>query len=479
MAATESVKTNVMAKVRLRQFNDAVERGVAQWKHGRREEALSSFRRAIYFKDDDPKVYAMVADIYEEMCDASTAIVYMRKVLILHPNHVLYKRKMAALMDLKGMLCMDSPVRQIDQAIESFEYALELNSVEPTYWLHLGIAFTKKGDTKRALIAIKRYCYLFPNDADSHILRAKLLWKMGDPASRMEGFRALKEARRLDASHPEVKFFEDIMKMAQHSCLDRANRMFHSGDIKGALEETSTVHVSQLDLGAHLLRARCFRKLGELSNASDELERASNKTTDDDSLKIALERERDVVINDKAMCALRRDESSTAIRLLETVVRRQREREGQADGRFVQNLGDAYLKHGDLDDALRCFTDAQTLSLSLSDEANKVIGEDLGETQGEQKDEFQKSLRTRLALVHNDMGTRHFNRRRFDEAIESFNRAIRHDSLRFADFYVNRGCAKFEKSQGRDIDTSVLDWKRALKIDPNHKLAKIRLSGFA
>ena len=59
------------------------------------------------------------------------------------------------------------------------------------FWLHYTLALTKKGEYAAAVKSATEYCALVPEDAEAHILRAKLLWKLGDPLSRMTGFQAL------------------------------------------------------------------------------------------------------------------------------------------------------------------------------------------------------------------------------------------------------------------------------------------------
>jgi tetratricopeptide (TPR) repeat protein len=445
-------KKTPLERVKNREYHDAMEDAKNAYLRKDLMTAASTFRRAVFFRKDSDEAHASLGDVYVDLCDFSSAIVYYKRAMKLKPNDVSYKERLARVLDMQGIFFVEAKDQDnLDKALCNFESALNLCSTRPEYWLHFTLALTKKGEFASAVKSVTEYCALVPEDAEAHILRAKLLWKLGDPVSRMTGFEALQDASRLNPKHMEVKFFEGVIRSAQQSSLDRAEKLLMVGDVKGAIEEINAHHTEQLDAKAILLRGRCYRRQGRLNEALKEIELAQSRN-DSSTARHDLERERNLVLNEIALQCLNRKECTRAAQLLERVIQSEREAssEGQIDARFLQNLGDAYMECNEFDRAL-----------SLFNEASKSIA--------------SKSLRTRIAIVHNMYAIQSFNHGKHEEALKSFNRAIRHDSS-VASFYANRGVLKFEGF--RDFEGARLDFDRALKLDPKNSLALKRLAQF-
>ena len=449
-------KKTPLERVQNREFHDAMEDAKHAYAKKDLTNAAATFRRAIFFRDHSDEAHALLGDVYTDLCDFSSAIVYYKKAMKLKPNNVSYKERLARVLDMQGIFYVEAKdPDNLDRALCNFESALTLCSTRPEFWLHYTLALTKKEEYASAVKSATEYCALVPEDAEAHILRAKLLWKLGDPLSRMTGFQALQDASRLNPKHLEVKFFESVIRASQQSSLDRAEKLLMVGDVKGAIEEINAHHTEQLDAKAILLRGRCYRRQGRLNEALREIELAQSRAEKCDTvLQSDLERERNLVMNEIALECLNRKECKRAAQLLERVIKSERKSstDGKVDGRFLQNLGDAYMECNDFDRALSMFNEASSSgSLSAS------------------------SLRTRIAIVHNMYAIEFFNKGQHDKALKSFNRAIRHDSS-VASFYANRGVLKFEGF--RDFNGAKLDFDRALKLDPKNALALRRLEQF-
>eukprot|EP00940_MAST-03C_sp_MAST-3C-sp2_P001279 g1279.t1 len=438
---------------------------------GKYERALIDYRKLLFFRPKDPRTYASVAEIHFALCDVKTAIMYLEKAFRLSPETIAYKQRLAELYDIQGLLDLQGGTDDLNHAIASFEKAIAADFCA-RYWLHLSLALTKIGDVSKAISAVTRYCKLDPEDVDAIVLKAKLLWKLGDRPSRVLGFHCLQEARRLNPKHPEVKFLEGVIRKAQHSSYDRAIRLMSTGDLRSALEELLSHFSKQMDAKSLLLRAQCRRKLGHLEEALADAKLAETRVqrageekvrVADDEIRNRVERERNLLLNE---IGLKKIESSVAsektagLEILQRVVRDERERSGRVDSGFLQNLGDANLELGRLKEALRCYDEATaeaTKRTSMKSAANS-----------------RADLRARLGAVHGAMGVDHFNHGEYHEAIASFNRAIRHDGT-VAHFHAHRGCAKFALS---NFEGAYNDWKRAVRIDPSNAIATSRLAQY-
>ena len=269
--------------------------------------AAATFRRAIFFRDHSDEAHALLGDVYTDLCDFSSAIVYYKKAMKLKPNNVSYKERLARVLDMQGIFYVEAKdPDNLDRALCNFESALTLCSIRPEFCYYT-LALTKKGEYAAAVKSATEYCALVPEDAEAHILRAKLLWKLGDPLSRMTGFQALQDASRLNPKHLEVKFFESVIRASQQSSLDRAEKLLMVGDVKGAIEEINAIIRSSLTPRLFYFEDDATRtRPSERSIEGDRTRTVQSGEVD--CAAIGSERERNLVMNEIALECLKRKE---------------------------------------------------------------------------------------------------------------------------------------------------------------------------
>lgn len=100
-----------------------------------------------------------------------------------------------------------------------FTQAIKEDKVVVSYWLHRAVANIHLQEWRAALSDVDRALGLDARNADAHVLRAKLYWKLG---MLPQGNADMTAAVALDPGHPEVVEFEEARWSIAESAYQRA-----------------------------------------------------------------------------------------------------------------------------------------------------------------------------------------------------------------------------------------------------------------
>lgn len=188
------------------------------------ENALLELSKAIFLDPYLHEAYDFRADIYTRLCDFKSAVANLKKAIMTQPLNIVYRRKLAVLLDAQGLHLIDEV--QIDEsrslfpheklslveAISFFGEAINEDSLNANFWLHRALSYLRLRRYEKALQDLAQYVVIDGNNIDVFILKAKLQWKIG---LRQDGFNDLQKANniayKLGIQHPELNWFNSVL----------------------------------------------------------------------------------------------------------------------------------------------------------------------------------------------------------------------------------------------------------------------------
>ncbi|HEX5831214.1 MAG TPA: tetratricopeptide repeat protein, partial [Gemmatimonadaceae bacterium] len=77
-----------------------------------------------------------------------------------------------------------------------------------------------------------------------------------------------------------------------------------------------------------------------------------------------------------------------------------------------------------------------------------------------------------LAQLHKNVGDLHYREGGYDEALESYQRAVRANPELGADVWLKLGNLRYRR---QDVDEAVACWERSLMLDPGNAIVRSNL----
>eukprot|EP00949_MAST-11_sp_MAST-11-sp1_P003344 g3344.t1 len=434
------------------------------------DRALALTSKALFLDKDCLDSLRFRAETYLEVGDLASAIANYRRCIGIDPDDVELVKKFAALLALQGNHFLAS--EDYDCAFSFFDEAVKLDGGNSSYWLYRGLAYVQLRQWRNALYDIDHCILINSLSADVFVLRAKLRWLLGMSALGNDDF---KRAHQLQPDHKEVQVFERMLweqadtiyrQAAQQLLMHNFSAAIHL--LNGALE------LNPNDVKVRVLRASAYRRRHHYEEALRDLDEASrvfqqqqkhlreeqmfNKIRSSSSPPMAedhaeITRQRNLTLNDMAVEKFSQENYYDAITLFNQVIESESRsqiaaavaREGGeiVNSSFFTNRGDCYRKLGLIQQAL----------------ADYHIAFDM--------DPENWHTKTRLALVHNEFGTRLFNASEYAQAEVEFSTAITHNP-KVPNFWLNRANARFYQQKFKEEHA---DLTQVLRMDPRNEKA--------
>jgi Flp pilus assembly protein TadD/serine/threonine protein kinase len=395
--------------------------GAALSSHGKLEEAIAEYRRAIALKPDLAAAHSNLGVALERQGNLDEAIAEHRKAIALKPDDGLALYNLGGALDKQGKL---------DEAIVEFR---RFATLKPDgFWTHFGLAvfLERQGKHDEAIAEFRKTIALYPDSAAAHDNLGLALEKRGKLDEAIAEYRKVVALNPTSASaHNNLsvcldrqgKLDEAIAEFRKAIALNPDSALYHTnlgailerqGKVDGAIAEyrkaialnpDSTVALKNLGLA--------LGKLGELNEAITRLRRAIVLKPDDAdahcNLGTALERQGKV---DEAIAAYRK-----AIAL------------NAEQPNAHNNLGAVLARQGRLDEAIAMFQKAVALK---TDDADAFRNLGLALQMKGKVDEAVAAYRKAIALkprnpvAHNNLGLLLEKQGKPGEAITAFRKAI-------------------------------------------------------
>ena len=264
--------------------------------------AALEITKSVYLDLHNAKLYRERANIFAELFDLRSAAANVRRAIDLREgtNSKGNKSHLASLADALGSLLLERDIsrrrfahipllgtrkharggvlardQDIVTAKSYFDEAIALDSLVPKFRVHRAIAALHTHGWRAALAGIEHCLLLTEPNAEVHVLRAKLLWKLRMPTLR----EAFKTAFRLSPTHPEVVLFESIQhKKAKNQYQSASNCLLASNYSDAVQLLTKALELNHGGPKLLTMRASAYRRLGafELSQKDIVRRRFSN-----------------------------------------------------------------------------------------------------------------------------------------------------------------------------------------------------------
>jgi Flp pilus assembly protein TadD len=168
--------------------------GIAYYKLGRKQEALSACKEAVRLKPDFAEAWNNLGLAYSEQGRYQEAVDAYKEALRLKPDD-------AAAWNNLGVAYRDQGRYQ--EAIQAHKEALRLEPDNAAAWNNLGVAYRDQGRYQEAIQAYKEALRLEPDDAAAWNNLGLAYWALGN---RSEALKAVKELRRYDPARADRLF---------------------------------------------------------------------------------------------------------------------------------------------------------------------------------------------------------------------------------------------------------------------------------
>jgi tetratricopeptide (TPR) repeat protein len=267
------------------------------------QEAISHIRKGITLASRDVMYYLIAADVYEALLDNSSACAHLRYALNVigvesseHPFGFEkdMKHRLADLLfrRARGWLeCGNSGM-----AMEALTEATTLRPSEPKAWLLMAMARLQhldnhshsysvdlggggksNGGISNEQLTLVLGCLdkaiELGKECQAYILRGKVNWALGQTEAGNRDFRS---AAALDAGHPEVLIFQNIMFSEAGNLYADAKKFVNENDLDSAVKSlTLAIKAAPEDLRLVVMRASVLRKMGCLEDSFVDLDRAA------------------------------------------------------------------------------------------------------------------------------------------------------------------------------------------------------------
>ena len=409
------------------------------------EQAISQLTAAIFLQPADPEGYTLRGDAMAELCDFHSAVVNYRKALQLTPERNYdgrekTARRLAALLDLRALSMIDEG--SYEKAVELLCEAIELAPGESSLSLHRALAYTGLDEYEAARADLSACLGAGGACADVHFLQAKLALLGKDlPAAR----EAVDAAIALEGKHGLATELQAAMSECAGVYTEEATKLVLLGSPAEAVANlTHAMALKPDDAALRMRRGAARRSTGELEGAVQDLEAAVRQAG---GSYPAATRLLGLTYNDLGVQKAAQRQFDEALQWFDRAVE-----SGTAKAAALVNRADCQRACGRTPEALRDYEEALELCPHEPRERWRI--------------------QTRLAVVHNERGTRLFNHANPRHAAVEFSRAIECNP-KVAHFYTNRAEATLQLNRFELARDDVLI---ALRLDPTDARAQRMLN---
>ena len=167
--------------------------GIEYERAGRWNQALSHYRMALRYRQDDPRFHLAFGRAQEQGGDLDQALASYRKALSLDPGSLEGHAGLAGAYALKGA---------VSEAIREYREALRINPEAAEVHNNVGVLLARQGRLPEAIAAYQEAIRLNPNLAEAYNNLGVVYWQKG---SLSEAVGAFQEALNRDPRHPAAR----------------------------------------------------------------------------------------------------------------------------------------------------------------------------------------------------------------------------------------------------------------------------------
>ncbi len=433
------------------------------------ERQLRELYKSLSYKSDDARVYMLMAKVYKQNLDISSAMFCYRFVLKLDPGNLTATKFLVDLLALRGkeLMIVGKEMNWKSKFIAArccFDEALEFNRENYELWVLKAICHVHSEELTEAYEAMSKV--IRPNrdlPAEFYILRAKINWGRGLVE---QGNQDIRIAASLDPDHPEVLGYINRSYAKSEMLYKKCLEVFKDRNYKLALEHVDhAIFLTNEDVKLHLMRSKILRMMKDYQTSYEAVLKAKAlfevkyqegdfpvQVPTDINLQINL------ILNEMAINYAEEGNYEKAILLLNKIIRNDTKKQidhphvdvMKANYKYFVNRGDCYRALEKLDEAILDYESALELQPTDWD------------------------IKTKLSLSLYLIATNLFNNAKYPEVDSQLSKAIGCNP-KVAEYFVLRGKARYYMTRYFDAHA---DFRRALELDPSNTEIKQRLQQF-
>ncbi|XP_060893495.1 tetratricopeptide repeat protein 16 [Labrus mixtus] len=410
------------------------------------EKAVICFSKAITLKPEQTETHVRQAEVYLQLCDFQSAATCYKRAWLLEPGA--FSARLAFIYYLQGQCLFERGL--FFEALEAFRKAAEVKPGCRAYESRSLACLSAAGHHTDCLKLVNDWMVSRGPTSDLYILRARL-HKLLNQTSQC--YQDVKSALVLEPTCPQAAALLDQLQEVSEQARQKAVDRSVTGQLPEALCMINiALENSPEDAKLYLFRGVLYRCLKDFTAAIEDLVQAAelrDEERDDEGGSLQQEVNFQLVLtyNDFSVGCFSRGLYAEATLLLNKAIEEEKEQAA-----LYLNRGDCFFKQGEWIFALADYQQAEEMS---------------------QPDE--PSVRLRLAVVYNTLGSHCVQDGCFQEAAEMFSLAVKYNPAA-ARYYENRSKA-FRKLL--HLDGARADLICLLILDPtNEELPPMMMSLF-
>ncbi|XP_053275957.1 tetratricopeptide repeat protein 16 [Pleuronectes platessa] len=409
------------------------------------EKAVICFSRAATLQPEQTRLFVAQAESYLQLCDFQSAAACFQKAELLEPGA--FSRRLAFIYYLQGQCLFDRAL--FSEALDSFSRAAELKPGCRVLAARRLACLAAAGRHAHCLKLVNDWMTSDGPTSDLYVLRARLHRRLQQTS---QCHRDVRSALALTPTCPEASaLLLQLQEAGEGARLQAVERALSGRLTEAVCRINAALENCPQDARLHLFRGILHRRLKDFTAAIEDLVQAVELSEEeeeggvkgqvevrhrqDGSLEAEAEFQLVLTYNDFAVQCFSRGLYAEAALLLNKAIEEEKEEAG-----LYLNRGDCFFKQGEL-----CY------ALSDYQQAEEMMRPD------------DPALRLRLAVLHNTLGSLHFQEGRFQEAVDMLSLSVHYDPSA-ARSYEDRAKAL---RRLRELDGAREDLIRTLILDPS------------
>ncbi|OXB69144.1 hypothetical protein ASZ78_009620 [Callipepla squamata] len=330
---------------------------------GRWEEAIICYTKAIGLDPQRAELYEQRAEAFLQLCDFQSAVLNLRKVLVLAPaREQRCLARLALVLDLQGQCLLDQEL--YSEALEAFTRAAELQPHCKVFRQRSIVCLAALGEFPEFLQMLNRELEEDVRNPDMYVLRAFFYNRFGQLALCHQD---IQRALELEPQHRAARaLWHRLLRQGQEAKAQAVLKAL-CGDLRGALYKINfAIESDPLAAKFFTLRGTLLRQLKDFSAASKDLARARELSAVGSPEAQEAQRQLVLTYNDCAVHCYALGRLDEAVKLLSEALRNEKAEQGLYTNRGGKWLGwwsqqDCFFHLGELAYALADYQQALEL----------------------------------------------------------------------------------------------------------------------
>ncbi|XP_062514890.1 tetratricopeptide repeat protein 16-like [Corticium candelabrum] len=404
------------------------------------ERAILLLNKAVSLRPSVAQYYVARAEMFIQLCDFRSSILNLKRAQTLDRRNLDIHGRLAFVYYFYGQILFDQHL--YTDALTLFQTAARMKPESISYNVRSITCLAALGRHGSCLDLVNKRLRLNEENPDLYVMRAKLQQMFGNIT---QAYFDISCALKIDSHHCEAKSMLTVFVEKAEELRDSAVQESLLGNMKESIQKiTSAIETNPSKASYHTLRGAIHRRQGNFEAAIDDFLVALDKCGEVEGMKVDLltsrEASRQLVLtyNDFAVECFTKQYYNEAVVLLNKAIKAEKEEKG------------LFINRGD------CFYCMRELHFSLSDYLQAL-----------ELDPNDVDVRSRMSVIHCELGVDEFENKHFEKAAEHFSTSI-DNNPQISRYYVCRAHARYLMNEMVEAQEDIV---LALLLEPGNEEA--------